>query len=559
VTPAKRQLVHAVASIATFASATTLVAVFAVLRREQWNVPAVLLVVAAAAAVAAIALNGLPVRGLRIRRGDFSSEALFQDAPVEIPIFALVGPEAAAVTAIAGFTLAAVARRGAGRLDLLRQGAIRGLLVMALEPLQPQLVAIALAHTWMGALWFVLFSGLAALSVVFVCSMPFVAIHTSLPLSTIWHRLAKDRRLWSGVLATVFWSYTIVRLVSGDVLPAAMIALWLPIIAYSYLLRRIDDQAVELHRLRLVRDAVQAMLGARDPLPQINAILSSIHGTLLDETISIVTANSQPVDDWKVVASLGPATMPADVDLRRRALTRLKFAGSATVVLQGEWATMHAFAIRLADDGDLLGGLLVRRRGTPIAEKDQRQYLYAARDIAPLLRDIRSIVAAQSAATTDALTGLKNRATILERLRGVLEDVVSTGAVLLLDIDHFKRINDELGHAAGDACLQRISEISASSVRGGDSVGRIGGEEFLIVMPGATSDSAMTIGERLRLAISLSGLRHANGDPVTASLGVAAAAPGDTVETLVARADRALYEAKRAGRNRIVEDVAESA
>lgn len=97
------------------------------------------------------------------------------------------------------------------------------------------------------------------------------------------------------------------------------------------------------------------------------------------------------------------------------------------------------------------------------------------------------------------------------------------------------------------------------SVRAGDSVGRIGGEEFLIVMPGATPDQAMMVGERLRLSISLSGLRHASGDPVTASLGASAATVGDTTETLVARADGALYEAKRGGRNRIIEGVAETA
>jgi diguanylate cyclase (GGDEF)-like protein len=558
VTAERRQVVHAVASFATFACAATLVTVFGFLGRDRWTAPSIVLTVAAALVIATIAVNGLPVRGLRIRRGDFSSEALFQDAPIEIPLFALVSAETAAVAAIGGFSIAAIARAKAGRLDLLRQGAIRALLVLLLSPIRPQLTAMALPPTISGAAWFVVLGTGAALAIVFVCSVPFVAVHTSLPFSTIWQRLARDRRLWGGLVVTVFWAFVIVRVVP-DAVPASMVCMWLPVILYSSLLHRIDEQSVELHRLRLVRDAVQAMLGARDPLPQINAILSSIHGTLLDETISIVTANSSAVDEWKTVASLGPAATQADIELRRRTLTRLKFANAPSVTFPGEYATMHAFAIRLSDADDLLGALVVRRRGAPIAENDQRQYRDAARDIAPLLRDIRSIVAAQSAATTDALTGLKNRATILERLRLMLDDVVRTGAVLLLDIDHFKRINDELGHPAGDSCLQRIAEIAGASVRSGDAVGRIGGEEFLIVMPGASRDSAMMIGDRLRLAISLSGLRHATGDPVTASLGVAAAAPGDTPETLVARADRALYEAKRTGRNRIVEDVAETA
>jgi diguanylate cyclase (GGDEF)-like protein len=554
----RRDVVHAVASVVTLAAAVAYAAAMPFVLHSRLTVQDGIIAAVGAIVVAIVAINGLPVRGLRIRRGGFTAEALFQDAPVEIPIFALVNPETAAVAAIAGFALAAVVRPGPGRLDLLRQGAVRTILILLLAPLRPQFIEIALTPTVAGAAWFLLIGAAAALCVIFVCSVPFVAIHTSLSLGTIWRRLGRDRRLWSGLFVTVFWSYVIVRLVTGGY-PTAMISLWLPVAAYSVLMRRIDEQAVELHRLRLVRDAVQAMLGARDPLPQINAILSSIHGTLIDETISIITANSPAVDDWKVVASLGQQPTSADVELRRRTLSRLKFAGMPTVVLQGEYATMHAFAIRLSDDDDLLGALLVRRRGQPIPENSQKQYLTAAREIAPLLRDIRSIAAQQSAATTDALTGLKNRAAILERLRTMLNDVMRGGAVLLLDIDHFKKINDELGHATGDACLRRVSEIAIESVRAGDSVGRIGGEEFLIVMPGATSDSAMMVGERLRLSISLSGLRHANGDPVTASLGAAAATVGDTADTLVARADAALYEAKRTGRNRIIEGVAETA
>jgi diguanylate cyclase (GGDEF)-like protein len=120
-------------------------------------------------------------------------------------------------------------------------------------------------------------------------------------------------------------------------------------------------------------------------------------------------------------------------------------------------------------------------------------------------------------------------------------------------------INDELGHAAGDDCLRRIGELVRNTVRSGDTAGRIGGEEFLVVMPGATRDIALTVGERLRLAVSLGGMRYANGEPVTTSIGVAAASVGETIESLLARADRGLYEAKRQGRNRIVEDIEETA
>jgi diguanylate cyclase (GGDEF)-like protein len=552
VNPERRQRVHALASISAYALAALLVLVFPLFAREPWNIATTTLVFCAVVATTLIALNGLPVRGLRIRRGDFSAEALFQDAVISVPLFALVGAEAAAVAELAGFTLAAGVRSGAGRLDLLRQGAARALLILAIAPIRATLVELALAKSIQGAAWFFGLSVFASLGVVFFVSVPFVAIRTGLAMSTIWRRLATDRRLWVGIFSTVFWSYVIVQLVPSAT-PAYMVCLWLPVTVYAWLMHRVDDQAVELHRLRLVRDAVQAMLGSGDPLPQIKAILSSIHGTLLDETVAIVAATAQPVDNWRVIAQLGAPPTSPDLDLRRRALTRLKFNGEQTVMLRGEYAVMHAFAVRIDDEGDILGALVVRRRHEPIPNGDQRQYLDAARDIAPLLRDMRSIVATQSAATTDPLTGLKNRGAIMERLRLMLDDVMRNGAVCMLDLDHFKRINDELGHAAGDDCLRRISEVALGAVRAGDVVGRIGGEEFLLVMPGAASDAAMMVAERLRQAIQFSGLRHSDGAPVTGSIGVATANVGDTPETLLARADGALYEAKRTGRNKIVE------
>jgi diguanylate cyclase (GGDEF)-like protein len=86
-----------------------------------------------------------------------------------------------------------------------------------------------------------------------------------------------------------------------------------------------------------------------------------------------------------------------------------------------------------------------------------------------------------------------------------------------------------------------------------DRAGRIGGEEFVILMPDTTSEMARSVGERLRAAIETADVRHANGEPVTASIGVAVASISDTVDSLLARADRALYQAKRQGRNRVIE------
>jgi two-component system cell cycle response regulator len=110
-----------------------------------------------------------------------------------------------------------------------------------------------------------------------------------------------------------------------------------------------------------------------------------------------------------------------------------------------------------------------------------------------------------------------------------------------------------LGHQAGDQCLRTVGAIIARNIRGLDRAGRIGGEEFVILMPETTSEMARTVGERLRTAIQSTELRHANGDPLTASIGIAVASVSDTVDSLLARADRALYQAKRQGRNRVIE------
>jgi diguanylate cyclase (GGDEF)-like protein len=299
------------------------------------------------------------------------------------------------------------------------------------------------------------------------------------------------------------------------------------------------------------------MLGERNPLPQINAILATLRVPSFDETVSVLAATSSRTDSWRSVTTLGPKLSSAGDELGRRILARLKFSGSPSTSLRDDFYTAYAFAARLSD-GEVHGALTVHRRNDrPLSNEQIAQFTNAAFELAPLLRDMRTIVATQSAASIDGLTGLANRATAMDRLHSMLEQtsITENGAVLLLDIDHFKTINDQLGHAAGDECLRKIGEIIRNTVRGGDTAGRIGGEEFLVVMPGASRDIALTVGERLRLAVALGGMRYANGQPVTTSIGAAAAHVGDTAETLLARADRGLYEAKRQGRNRLVEDL----
>ena len=162
---------------------------------------------------------------------------------------------------------------------------------------------------------------------------------------------------------------------------------------------------------------------------------------------------------------------------------------------------------------------------------------------------------AQLAAERDALTGVLNRGGLERRLGWALSshpDPQPPLSILFLDIDHFKRINDSHGHAIGDACLVALVRVIRSQLQYGDQVGRLGGEEFLLVLAGADPAHAGVVAERIRHSVE-DRCRHVNGVLVemTVSIGVAGRRSNDMVNDLVARADTAMYAAKRAGRNRV--------
>jgi two-component system, cell cycle response regulator len=164
-----------------------------------------------------------------------------------------------------------------------------------------------------------------------------------------------------------------------------------------------------------------------------------------------------------------------------------------------------------------------------------------------------------SLALTDELTGLYNRRYLLAHLDELIERVNHdhiSAAILLFDIDHFKQVNDTYGHAAGDDVLRELAARAMNSVRSVDLVARLGGEEFVVVMPETDIIIATAVAERLRLAVARESFSIGAGGikrVVTVSIGVTAAAEGgDCREELLKRADDALYDAKTAGRNRVV-------
>lgn len=161
-------------------------------------------------------------------------------------------------------------------------------------------------------------------------------------------------------------------------------------------------------------------------------------------------------------------------------------------------------------------------------------------------------------AVTDPLTGLHNRRYMNNQLEALVARASRGGdpvAVLVLDIDHFKAVNDSFGHDAGDEVLREFAVRLATNVRAVDLPCRFGGEEFVVVMPGTTLEDAHRIAERIRRDIGASPFRILGGEPlnITVSVGVAASAGGhDTPTSLLKRADEGVYEAKSGGRNRVV-------
>ena len=158
-------------------------------------------------------------------------------------------------------------------------------------------------------------------------------------------------------------------------------------------------------------------------------------------------------------------------------------------------------------------------------------------------------------ANSDSLTGLNNRRwldELLSRLKGKALGDLAPLCLMMLDVDHFKQFNDTYGHQKGDDVLRTVAKVMQGSLRPSDMVGRYGGEEFIVLLPGSSMSAAKIVAERLRQGVEVQKLEHEGVPlaPVTISIGVAQWDGGQKLEELIAQADAALYQAKEQGRNR---------
>jgi two-component system cell cycle response regulator len=159
-------------------------------------------------------------------------------------------------------------------------------------------------------------------------------------------------------------------------------------------------------------------------------------------------------------------------------------------------------------------------------------------------------------ANFDSLTGLHNRQAILGRLHEAIHRAQRYGedfSLIMLDLDHFKKVNDRYGHLTGDDVLEKVATLIRQNIRSIDITGRYGGEEFIIVLPKADLPSALAVAERIRNTIEMAEMKGSEGNvfAVTVSQGISSYKPGEDAHSLISRADDALYKAKENGRNRV--------
>ncbi|HEY0532000.1 MAG TPA: sensor domain-containing diguanylate cyclase [Actinoplanes sp.] len=328
---------------------------------------------------------------------------------------------------------------------------------------------------------------------------------------------------------------------------------------------RLAESLREQQHLLMRLSSIQRAISRREPLEQIlETITAAAHELLGDEVVGLWMVDQDVPDRAKLRSAFG-------LSMTRLPALPLNEAGAAgeamrhgdVVVLQGyEHASPSiceltggrlraSMAVPVHENNQIVGGLMVAsyRPERTFSAKDEQTLRTFAENVSLALTDAHTLKRVHLA-VHDTLTGLASRGLFLERLTEQ-SATGEPGALLFVDLDRFKQVNDTFGHAAGDRLLVTTAERIRSELRGCDLAGRFGGDEFAVLMRGAVDEeAAVGVGERLVRSLSEPILIDGRRVSVGASVGIALSMPGEDPAELMRRADIAMYQAKRNGRDR---------
>jgi diguanylate cyclase (GGDEF)-like protein len=385
------------------------------------------------------------------------------------------------------------------------------------------------------------------------------------PDERVVHRIATMRLVIAGVVACLAM-LSVGSLVDGTVSPwdAALATLVIALAGCLLVHGRLTAALAERRRLREagMTRILQGLSRSMSPDAVVDAIVAELRQTAAaDHVVVARVRRSDGVVEVTLVAaranvppsrtSLRPEPTAVDDDptLAAEAIARR---------VRGAYGLPHTLAEPLVADGRLLGALMLSRRTRdPWGEPERRLLGWAALEVATAFARAYVLEEAERGSHLDALTGLPNRRYFDELLAimGPRRREADSLAILMVDVDRFKGLNDRHGHATGDAVLREVAHAIAGALRAEDTPVRYGGEEFAVILRRASAAQASEVGERIREAVAdLSPGTLGVDAPVTVSVGVAVAGTEDVMGSVIERADQALYRAKRRGRDRVEVD-----
>lgn len=325
--------------------------------------------------------------------------------------------------------------------------------------------------------------------------------------------------------------------------------------------RRRDEQSARERNEQA--EFAEGMLIARDEREADRLLKRHLERVIVDSSVAVIANQTQdgglqpmtPLRDGSPMLARIADAAPDDcmaIRLGRPHNDGPTSGGLLCCALCGQQSS-HTFCVPSVVSSDVIGSVLVER-DHPLDVRERARVRESVAHSGPVLANLRTVFSAELRATTDQLTGLPNKRAVEEQLHRMAAQAgrgKTSLAAIVVDIDHFKRVNDNYGHPIGDLLLSAIGAAIAATMRTSDFAGRYGGEEFVLLLPDTGVDGAMILAEKVRGEIERLRIMEID-DAVTASFGVAVlpdhASQG---ESLLREADRALYVAKGSGRNRV--------